>query len=111
MAKTVVRLAGLGPPVAAPRADGVRGIGPPTRGGAVVLADIESADALPYGWGVSLEPGGYRLRARDDRAAFAHAAGPQSWKTYLHPARTPLWSARRDGSGSWSPTEPAEEIP
>jgi ferredoxin len=108
---TVVRLSELGPMIAALRADGFRVIGPTTRDGAIVLAEIESADALPVGWGVALEPGGYRLRARDDRAVFGHAAGPQSWKTYLHPPRTPLWSARRDGAGSWSPTDAEEEAP
>jgi ferredoxin len=111
MANAVVRLHDLRPLVDALRADGFRVIGPTTRDGAIVLAEISSADALPYGWGVALQPGGYRLRARDDRAAFGHAAGPQSWKTYLHPPRTPLWSARRDAAGSWSASEAEEEVP
>jgi hypothetical protein len=36
---------------------------------------------------------------RGDGAAFAHAAGPQSWKAFLHPPRGPLWTARRDDDG------------
>src|SRR5262245_9042723 len=111
MATGVVRLPDLGPLVAALRAERFRVIGPTMRDGAITLAEIDSADSLPYGWGVALEPGGYRLRARDDRAAFGHAAGPQAWKAYLHPPRTPLWSARRDGAGSWSPAEAEEETP
>src|SRR5262245_18297178 len=111
MATGLVRLSDLGPLVAALRADGLRVIGPTTRDGAIVLAEIKSADELPYGWGVALEPGGYRLRARDDHAAFGHAAGPQSWKTYLHPPRTLLWQGHRDESGSWSAAEPEEETP
>jgi hypothetical protein len=30
-----------------------------------------------------------------DGAAFGHAAGPQSWKSFPHPPRSPLWTARR----------------
>ncbi|MEV7242489.1 4Fe-4S dicluster domain-containing protein [Streptomyces sp. NPDC093248] len=73
-------------------------IGPTVRDGAVELAELRSADELPYGWGVELEAGRYRLRERPDGAAFGHAAGPQSWKSFLHPARVREWSAdRADG--------------
>jgi ferredoxin len=96
--------------VAALRADGYRVIGPTVRDGAIILAELHSADDLPYGWGVTVTPGGYRLRARDDRAAFGHAAGPQSWKSFLHPARSLLWTARRGADGGFAveeaPTEP-----
>jgi ferredoxin len=74
-------------------------IGPTVRDGAIVLAELESADELPFGWGVALEPGGYRLRERSDRAAFGHSAGPQSWKQFLHPPKEKLWSARRTEHG------------
>ncbi|MGW2773526.1 4Fe-4S dicluster domain-containing protein [Streptomyces olivaceoviridis] len=70
-------------------------IGPTARDGAIVLAELRSADDLPYGWGVELEAGRYRLRQRSDGAAFANAAGPQSWKSFLHPARVREWSADR----------------
>jgi ferredoxin len=76
---------------------GYRVIGPTVAGGAITLAELESAAELPYGWGVSLAPGGYQLRRRDDQAAFGHSAGPQSWKRFLHPPRELLWSASRDG--------------
>ncbi|GED83166.1 4Fe-4S ferredoxin [Streptomyces sp. 6-11-2] len=70
-------------------------IGPTVRDGAIVLAELRSADELPYGWGVELEAGRYRLRERPDGAAFANAAGPQSWKPFLHPPRVREWSADR----------------
>ncbi|MFD8033933.1 4Fe-4S dicluster domain-containing protein [Streptomyces sp. NPDC048231] len=70
-------------------------VGPTVRDGAIVLAELLSADELPYGWGVELEAGHYRLRQRPDGAAFANAAGPQSWKSFLHPARVREWSADR----------------
>jgi ferredoxin len=78
---------------------GYRVYGPIARDGAIVLSELRSADDLPYGWGVRLEPGGYRLRQRSDRAAFGHSAGPQSWKQFLHPARELLWSTRRADDG------------
>jgi len=78
-------------------------VGPTVRDKAIVLAELESADALPWGWGVTLEAGSYRLRRRGDDAVFSHAAGPQSWKSFLHPARARVWSA--DRSTSWSVEE------
>lgn len=70
-------------------------IGPAVQDGAIMLRELPSASELPSGWGVRLGPGGYRLRRRDDRAAFGHSAGPQSWKTFLHPPRERLRSAAR----------------
>ena len=64
-----------------------------------MLRELSSAAELPSGWGVRLEPGGYQLRRRDDTAAFGHAAGPQSWKRFLHPPRERLWSATRTAAG------------
>ena len=71
---------------------GYRVIGPTRRGEAIVLAELAHADDLPHGWGVDTAPGSYRLRARADRAAFGHSAGPQSWKQFLHPPRQLVWS-------------------
>jgi ferredoxin len=98
----------LGPLVSALTARGYTVIGPTVRDGAIVLAELESADVLPYGWGVETAPGQYRLRERADRYAFGHAAGPQSWKRYLRPPRSPLWTAERTGDG-FTVTEPVDE--
>jgi sulfhydrogenase subunit beta (sulfur reductase) len=70
-------------------------VGPTVRDGAIVLAELGSAAELPFGRGVETEAGHYRLRERDDTAAFGHSAGPQSWKNTLHPPRARLWSADR----------------
>ena len=80
-------------------------IGPTVRDGAVVLDEIASADDLPFGWGTEVEAGRYRLVPRADGAVFAHTAGPQSWKTFLHPQREKLWSADRTPDGRLSVTE------
>jgi ferredoxin len=98
----------LGPLVARLRADGYQVIGPTVRDGAVVLAELTDAGELPAGWGVSTGPGSYRLRRREDRFVFGHAAGPQSWKSYLHPARSPICTVDRDSDGGFT-VRPAEE--
>jgi len=43
---------------------GYRVIGPTVRDGAIVLDELAAAGDLPFGWGVRLEPGGYRIRRR-----------------------------------------------
>ncbi|MCX5205617.1 4Fe-4S dicluster domain-containing protein [Streptomyces sp. NBC_00237] len=91
---------GLEALVSALLADGRTVVGPTVRDGAIVLAELESADQLPHGWGgVELEAGRYRLHHSEDGAAFAHSAGPQSWKNYLHPQREKLRSADRTRRG------------
>ncbi|MEU9190199.1 4Fe-4S dicluster domain-containing protein [Streptomyces sp. NPDC048484] len=80
-------------------------IGPTVRDGAVVLAELASADELPFGWGTQVEAGRYRLVPRADGAAFAHTSGPQSWKTFLHPQREKLWSADRAADGQLTVAE------
>ncbi|WP_369213300.1 4Fe-4S dicluster domain-containing protein [Streptomyces flavofungini] len=99
-AAAVLDREGLDALVAALRADGRTVVGPTVRDGAIVLAALDSAGQLPYGWGVELEAGHYRLRRRADGAAFAHSAGPQSWKNFLHPQREKLWSADRAPDGT-----------
>ncbi|WP_328437206.1 4Fe-4S dicluster domain-containing protein [Streptomyces sp. NBC_00457] len=86
-------------------------IGPTVRDGAVVLAELASADQLPFGWGSEVEAGRYRLVPREDGGAFAHTAGPQSWKAFLHPQREKLWSADRTADGHLSVTAAHEEQP
>ncbi|MGW7444029.1 4Fe-4S dicluster domain-containing protein [Kitasatospora sp. NPDC054795] len=103
--------AGLSALVAALRQRGFTVIGPTVRDGAIVLAELDSAQELPYGWGIEAEPGTYRLHRREDRAAFAHSAGPQSWKTFLHPPRARLWQADRAPDGTVAVREDDEPPP
>ena len=86
-------------------ADGYLVIGPTVRDDAIVLDELDSAAALPAGWGVDTGPGYYRLRPRQDAAVFAHSAGPGSWKEFLHPPRRQLWSA--DPGGGFRPAATA----
>ncbi|WP_077100086.1 4Fe-4S dicluster domain-containing protein [Mycobacterium terramassiliense] len=90
---------------------GYRVVGPTLRDNAIVLAELESADDLPRGWGVDVSPGQYRVRRRDDGAAFGHSAGPQSWKQFLHPPRQRIWAGTRDGTGEPETDGPENEAP
>lgn len=99
-AAVVIQRDGLDALIRALLADGYRVIGPTVRDGAIMLAELDSPSQLPAGWGVEVAPGHYRLRPRTDDAVFAHSAGPQSWKQFLHPARQRLWSNRPDGTYS-----------
>ncbi|MFI5645989.1 4Fe-4S dicluster domain-containing protein [Kitasatospora sp. NPDC051705] len=98
-AAAVIDRAGLDALIRVLAAQGRTVVGPTVRDGAVVLAELASGDELPYGWGVELEAGHYRLRPRPDGAAFAHSAGPNSWKAFLHPQRERQWSADRAADG------------
>ncbi|GAB3430885.1 4Fe-4S dicluster domain-containing protein [Flindersiella endophytica] len=89
-------------------AQGYQIIGPTVRDDAIVLAELDDASRLPWGWGVELGPGSYRLRERPDGAAFANSCGPQSWKRFLHPPRELMWSA--DRADGYAPKEPERPI-
>ncbi len=83
---------------------GYQVVGPTLRENAITPARLSSADDLPRGYGVHTGPGHYRVYGRDDAARFAHSAGPQSWKQFLHPPRRRLWSGTPDLVG-----EPADD--
>ena len=101
MTSAVIDAAGLQQLISTLIDRGYRVVGPTKSENAIVLAELSSADDLPRGWGVDVDPGHYRLRRRDDDALFGHSAGPQSWKQFLHPSRQQLWSA--DGSRARRP--------
>lgn len=106
MAAVVIDSSGVHRLVEQLRERGYRVVGPTRRDEAIVLAELSSADELPWGWGVDVAPGSYRLRRRADEAAFGHSAGPQSWKQFLHPARQLLWSSGPGGEQTGEPEAP-----
>src|SRR5690349_14622088 len=92
------------------RAEGYTVIGPTVRDRAIVLNELTEAAELPFGWSVETEAGRYRLVRRPDGAAFAHSAGPQSWKSVLHPARARMWSSDRVGDAVTVRAEPPSPV-
>jgi ferredoxin len=75
---------------------GYRLIGPTVRDGVIASAELDSARHLPWGWTDEQEGGIYRLKKRGDRACFAYAVGPHSWKQFLFPPEVRLWKARQE---------------
>ncbi|NCC21505.1 MAG: sulfite reductase subunit A [Alphaproteobacteria bacterium] len=74
-------------------------VGPTVQDGAIVFDEIEAVDDLPEGWTDEQDAGTYRIRKRDDKALFGFNSGPHSWKKFLYPSETKLWSARRTEDG------------
>ncbi|HYK95085.1 MAG TPA: 4Fe-4S dicluster domain-containing protein [Candidatus Dormibacteraeota bacterium] len=95
----------LGELVLALRGDGRRVIGPVVEDGALKMAEIDHADALPFGWTARSEPGLVRLERRAPDAAGADRAfdnGP-AWsgiKPWTFPSRVDALAleTRADGS-------------
>ena len=84
--------------LAALAARGFQIVGPTVRDGAIVFDDLASETDLPIGWTDEQDGGKYRLKRRNDAALFGYAVGPHSWKKYLFPPATRLWSAKRTGA-------------
>ncbi len=79
--------------VAGLRQRGFRVVAPVERDDAIVYDEIRSAQELPRGVGDEQGPGRYRLVERGDSARFGFSVGPHTWKRFLFPARTTLFSA------------------
>jgi sulfhydrogenase subunit beta (sulfur reductase) len=84
---------------AALEARGYTPVGPLVRDRAIVYDELRSSAELPAGWTDAQEGGSYRLERRDDGALFGHNVGPNSWKSFLFPAKLRLWTARRTNGG------------
>ena len=80
-------------------------IGPTVRDGAIMLEPIETASALPSGWGVDNSPGVARLVRRDDERVFDQPPGPTSWKRWTFPPRVTqmAWNGAGESDGDRQP--------
>jgi sulfhydrogenase subunit beta (sulfur reductase) len=72
-------------------------VGPTVEQGAIVYDRIHRVEDLPIGWTDEQGPGAYRLRRRADDALFGFAVAQQSWKRYLFPPKSTLFTVTRDG--------------
>jgi ferredoxin len=73
--------------------------GPVVRDGVILYDQIDHAADMPIGWQDRQEKGTYRLVKAEDPTVFAYAAGPHSWKKFLHPPENLLWKAQRTENG------------
>lgn len=84
-------------------------IGPTVAQEAIVYDRIHRVEDLPIGWTDTQAPGVYGLQRREDDALFGYAVAQQSWKSYLYPSRSTLFTvSRRDGSWEFTPGEVPE---
>jgi sulfhydrogenase subunit beta (sulfur reductase) len=60
---------------------------------------VTTTDDLPVGWKDEQEAATYRLTRRADEALFGYVVGPQSPKTYFHPAEVVVWAGERTKQG------------
>lgn len=73
------------------RGQGYTVLGPTVRQGAISLQPIESADEIPRGVNDQQQGGRYRLVPGDPDLSFEYVVGPDGPKTWLFPARLPLF--------------------
>ena len=98
-AAVVIDMTGLQGLLDVLRERGYTVIGPTARDGTIVHAPVQSVDELPRGCGDAQQPGRYELTHRDDDLLFGYAAGAQSWKPWLFPARQLMWRAHTEADG------------
>lgn len=78
---------------------GLRVIGPREVDGAITHKPLGGAGDMPKGRIDDQAPGRYRLRDGDPDRWFDYVVGPDSWKSWLFPARRKLWSAHKTDDG------------
>jgi ferredoxin len=74
-------------------------LGPAIENGAIVLREMESADAMPRGLQAEQAPGRYRLTEDPAQHYFAWANGPQAIKPLTFAPQESLWQVERDAAG------------
>jgi ferredoxin len=84
-------------------------VGSTVRENAIVYDEINSSADLPRGWTDRQAPASYTLTRDADNAFFKFVLGPHSWKKFLFPPRTKLFSANKSGKGFEIVTEPSGE--
>ncbi len=74
-------------------------VGPVVESGVIRLRRLAAIDDLPTGFVDEQEAGTYRVRRSGTPLHFSHGVGPDSVKSVVHPARSPVWTMRwSDGS-------------
>lgn len=92
------------------RESGFQIIGPRIEQGAIVYAPLDRVEDLPIGWTDEQAPGLYRLKKRDDDAAFGYVVGPHSWKRYLFPPQIDLMRSKKVAEGWDMSPEPIGNV-
>ncbi|MFP3853056.1 MAG: sulfite reductase subunit A, partial [Anaerolineales bacterium] len=86
---------------------GYQTLGPTVKGQHLTYGPIRDMDDLPYGFSTEASPGRFELTYTDNHRYFDAVPGGESWKKYLFPPKTTLFSAKRT-NGTFD-IEPFEE--
>ena len=79
---------------------GYQVLGPAEEHGAIVMRELEAADALPRGLQATQAPGRYRLTQDPQQRYFAWANGPRAIKPLAFAPEETLWRVERDAAGA-----------
>lgn len=85
------------------RDSGFETIGPKVHNQAISYAPIEKLDDLPLGYSSEGERGYFRLQQGNHNRYFDVTPGQDSWKKFLFPPRTTLFTAAKE-NGRWKET-------
>jgi sulfhydrogenase subunit beta (sulfur reductase) len=102
---------GLDSLIVALKADGFTVVGPTVRDGAIIYDTIESVASLPQGWTDIQEAGLYRLYKEEKSSMFEYVVGPSSWKRFLFPPKTRLFSTTKVGKSFEVESENSSAFP
>ncbi len=91
-------------------AEGYRTIGPKALNGAVVLSEITFSD-IPAGYADRQGPGRYRLEEGKSDEVFSFSAARDSFKKFLHPSSSTVFSFRKGANAVTVEAPPDEERP
>jgi sulfhydrogenase subunit beta (sulfur reductase) len=91
-------------------AEGYRTVGPKAVNGTVVLSDISFGD-IPAGCTDSQDAGSYRLEEGKTNEVFSFSPGPDSFKKFLHPSSSTVFSFKKRAKALAVETRPGEERP
>ncbi len=88
-----------------------RVLGPSSRNGSIVFAEIGSLFELPIGMRLEDSPGRSQLVEGASGVVFGFAVGPESPKKWLYPSERVLFRARRVGPSFEVTRDPGDERP
>ncbi len=90
--------------------EGYQTIGPRAKDETLVYEQIKSLDELPYGYITEQKAGSFRLVQTDHKHYFDAIPGAQSWKQFLFPSCTDLFTLRKNGN-EWETLDSQPDTP
>jgi sulfhydrogenase subunit beta (sulfur reductase) len=92
------------------RQNGFQTVGPRASDEGIIYTEIEKLSNLPRGIQTEQKPASYRMVQTGKNRYFDFIPGSQSWKQFLFPPHTALFTARKE-SGKWKIDDNKEDQP